>query len=779
MNKDKFINLLNERILFLDGAYGTEFLKLGLKEKLFENLNITDPQVVRLLHKNYLNAGANIIITNTFSANILKLKSYNLAENFEKINEYGVKIAKSIAKDDALVFGDIGPTGVLLEPFGTLSFDEAYNIFKIQVKILIENGVDGIILETFTDIKELKSAICAVRDLDNQIPLIAQMTFQENGTTITGTSVEIFCSLINDLNVDVAGINCFLNPENILPILNQLIKFCNKYISIEPNAGNPKFQNGILTYDTDPLGFSLYSKEFAEIGANIIGGCCGTGPEHIKNIVKSIGKRRPAKRDICKTQFISSRTTLTSCEPFLVIGEKINASASKQVNSLIENKDLNGLISLAQNQADLGAKAIDINLGDEKNLSKDFIKDLILNFDRFSTIPLSLDIQDLELLEIALKEYPARAIVNSSTALKDDLEKHLKLIEKYGGMLVVLPMKKNLPKNAKSKNNIIKSVLKIIQTKNIERERIFFDPLITPIGVGNDYKTPLKIIEFLNKKNLKSIIGLSNLSFGFSQKEIINSSFLCLAMEKGLNSVICNCSHQITMKIVEGMLILKNKSMKKEDFKYDDPLINILLKGEEKLLLNYLNEQLKKFNPLFISENILAKYMQKIGKLYSDGTIFLPQLIISSETVQKAFDYLNNFIDEEEKVKKCKILMATVEGDIHDIGKKIVSTVLRASGYEVIDIGKNINYRTLYNAYKKIKPEIIGLSSMMTSTILKIKEISFYFKRMKVDVPILAGGASMNSELADEFGVYYAKDAVSTVRLCDQLISRKKKNEID
>ncbi len=772
MNKDKFLNILNERVLFLDGAYGTEFLKKGYNEKIFDLLNIKNPEAVEQVHKSYIDAGADIIITNTFNSNYMKLKGYNLEDYFVKINQNAVKIAKNVAKENAFVFGDIGPCGTLLEPFGNISFDDAYENFKKQAKILIENGVDGIILETFSDLKELKAAIIAIRDIDSDIPLIAQMTFNENGKTVTGTSIEIFATTINDLNVDVAGVNCYLNPENILPIFSQFAKYCYKKLSIEPNAAKPDIKDGKLNYDIDPIEFAFYSKDYVELGANIVGGCCGTCCDHIQSIVRTIGKRRPAQKEKNTRQYLSSRTILKDTEPFLIVGEKVNASANKKIQNIFLNKEYDKLILLAQEQKD--ANAIDINFGNEKIISKEIIKDVIQLFDRYSILPLSLDIQDINLLEIALKEYPSRALINSSTSSKKDLERHINLLKKYGGMLIVLSMNNKVSRNYNTRINIIKDAISFINQHNIDIERIYFDPLVLPISAGEDYNISLKVIEYLSKNNFKSIIGLSNLSFGIPDKEKINSSFLALAMDKGLNAAICNCFHITTINIIDGILSLKGKSRKINSKDFDDPLINILLYGAEKELINFIEEKLKNFTPLEISEKFLKEKMQLIGQLYSNGKIYLPQLLICSETIQKGFDFLSKFMVKKDQIyKKGKIMLATVEGDIHDIGKKIVATVLKSMGYEVLDIGKNVYKEIIYKSYLKIKPDIIGLSAMMTSTIYRIKEVKEYFVKKGINVPIIAGGASLNKDIADSFNVYYAKDAFDALNICQSLIKNE------
>jgi 5-methyltetrahydrofolate--homocysteine methyltransferase len=778
MKREKFLSLLKEKVLFLDGAYGTEFIKMGCNERLCEILNIKEPFKVEELQNRYIKVGADLLLTNTFSANRFKLESFGLADNIEIINYSAVKIAKKVATK-SLVFGDIGPTGTQIEPFGNLSFDNAYEIFKEQAKILINSGVDGIILETFSDIKELKSAIFAIRDIDQDIPLIAQMTFLKDGRTISGTSIEIFATVINDLDVDVAGINCSLNPQQILPLFGQLASFCNKPLSIEPNAGNPIFTNGKLIYDMDPVEFAIYFKSFVDLGANIIGGCCGTTAEHIKTIVEFIGKKKPKEREFNTKQYLSSRTELKDVEPFLIIGEKINASAKKGLQSQIEQNNFNKIIELAHKQAREGALCIDINPGIEKLLTDENIKNLIINLDKHCSLPLSLDIQDLHLIEIVIKEYPARALINSSKADEKSLIEHLSMIKKYGGMLVVLAMKDEASDSYSKRINIIKEAVQIINSFNIDLNRIFFDPLILPIASGYDYEVPLRTIDFLCKKKMKSIIGLSNLTFGMPEREKINSFFLSLAMDKGLSAAILDTSHQMTMNIIQADLILTKNELKNTLQENEDPLVQIIINGEKDLLIDFVDKKLKEEEPIKIINDTLTKTMEKIGGLYSEGKIFLPHLILASETVQVAFDYLSSLIKEEKKRYKGKILLATVAGDIHDIGKKIVATVLKSFGYEVIDIGKNIDSQTILRKVKIEKPDILGLSAMMTTTLNEIDEVATLLRENNLNIPIIAGGASMNEKIASEYSVFYAKDAFDAIEIIEKIILSKKKKVKD
>ncbi|AEX85959.1 Homocysteine S-methyltransferase/B12 binding domain/Pterin binding enzyme [Marinitoga piezophila KA3] len=782
MNRKEFSELLNQRVLFLDGAYGTEFFKMGIRGRMpIELLNITNPDAVYTLQKAYVNAGVDFLLTNTFSANRLKMQSLKVKENIKDINFHAVKIAKDAAKNSNVkILGDISSTGILLTPLGELSFDEAYEVFKEQGEILLNAGIDGFIIETMSDLKELKAAFLALRDLDNNIPIIAHLTFEENGRTVTGTSVEIFATLFNDLDVDVIGMNCTLTPEEMIKVFQTLSKYSKKPISVEPNAGKPKLQpDGSVIYNTTPEKFSVYMEDFVHLGANIIGGCCGTGPEHIKLMREFIGKTRVRKRETIKKQFLSSRTILRETEPFLIIGERINASGKKNFQNAIREYNFDRMVNLATAQEKEGSHVLDINLGIEKLLDKKHFEKSIIILDKIGSIPLSLDIQQPEFMEVALKEYVGRPLINSSTVEKEKLDTAIRWLKRYGGMLILLTMKNKIPETAQERFEIAMKGIKYLEENGISKDRIFVDPLVLPVGAKKDPFVTLETIKLLSEKGIKTSIGLSNLSFGLPSREGINASFLSLAIHNGLSGAILNSKESSTMNIVFGSLILHGMEVSRDtSTSTGDELADLILKKKSRELKEKINLLLKDYTPLQVSQNILAKTMEYIGELYSKGEIYLPQLILAAETVTPIFEYLNNMLKKEESSSKGTILVATVEGDVHDIGKKIVATVLKSSGYEVIDIGKDIPGKIILEKVKELKSDLLGLSAMMTTTVGKIKEVKDLLLENGVEIPIIAGGASMNKELASKFGVFYAKNANEALKYAKRFINNKKIREL-
>ncbi|WP_448517533.1 homocysteine S-methyltransferase family protein [Pseudothermotoga sp.] len=773
MRRDEFLKLLEKRVLFLDGAYGTELFKRGFRGKLVEALNIENPEMVRELQRDYTDAGADILLTNTFSANRVKLAQYGLEEFIERINAKAVEIAKSVCKGGQLVFGDMSSTGTFVRPFGEIDFDEAYTIFKEQAQILVDSGVDGIIIETMSDLKELKAAVLAVRDVSKEIPLIVSMTFEEDGKSVTGTSVEIFATLMNDLDVDVVGINCTLEPKQMLSVFSRLAKHSMKPLCVEPNAGKPMLVGNRLVYRTSPEEFAIYMRDFVELGANIVGGCCGTGPEHIKLMRNYIGKRTPVQRAVKKEQFLASRTVLKPIEPFLIIGERINATGKKKLQEEIRQMNYQQLIRLAQEQEQEGCAAIDVNLGLEKVLSEEHFRGAINELDRYASLPLSIDVQTLNFLEVCFREYVGRAVLNSATCDEKHLLPRIELIKRYGGMLIVLCMEKDIPEHSEDRVKLAKKAVEILKAKGVDLERVFFDPLVLPIGAKKDHRVTVETVRKLKEMGLKTSIGLSNLSFGLPERESVNAAFLSLCMDAGLSAAIMNSKEQTTMSVLRGALTLKGEQLVKIDQLEEEPLVNYILRGQREQIMNLIQEMLKVHEPLHVSQNVLAKAMERVGQLYATGKIYLPHLLLAAETVQPVFDYLNSLIGSDKNTLG-KVLLATVQDDIHDIGKKIVATVLRSGGFEVVDLGKNVPAERVLEAVREIKPNIVGLSAMMTTTVGYVKETADLLRKNGVEVFVIAGGASMNQQLAQQFGVYYAKDALEALNLCKELLGGEK-----
>ncbi|MCK5050510.1 MAG: homocysteine S-methyltransferase family protein [Candidatus Cloacimonetes bacterium] len=773
MNRDKFKQRLEQEILILDGGYGTEYFKMGYGNVPGEILNIKHPEVVEALQRNYVKSGADIILTNTFNANPAKLALLGYKDLFEKINLEAVKISKRAANGKVLVFGNISSTGKFPQPLGSQNFEDAVESFRKQAEILLEAGVDGFIVETFSDIKELKAVVWGIREVTEELPLIVQMTFESNARTITGTSARIFATVFDDLDVDVIGINCSTGPEEMLDVFREVAENTSKFLSVEPNAGNPYYDGNSLFYKTSPEEFAIHVEDFINLGANIIGGCCGTGPDHIKLVHRFAKKYKPKPRNKTVKQTLSSRTIIKDVTPFTIIGERINPASRKKFQQQIIDGDFSTVLQEAEAQKHEGATVLDINLGIEKMLDFSHFQDVIRKLDKQSSLPLSMDIQTNKYLEQCLREYPGRPLINSARITPKSLERKSKLLKKYGGMLILLAMGKQIPETVDERVQLILEGIKVLEENGISRDRVFADALVLSLGANNDPEITRRTIRQLSKLGIKTVIGLSNLSFGLPDRSYLNGAFIAQCVNSGLNAAIMNSGDNFVMDNLHGSLKLKGQELcPSSKLEIDDPILKLMFTGETQILKQEIEKMLSDHTPIEISQNILGKAMEKVGNLYAKGKIYLPQLLMVNDTTQPVFDYLNSLTSESKRYK-AKVVIATVEGDIHDIGKKIVGTVLKSGGFEVIDIGTDISAKKIIEAVKEYNADILGLSAMMTTTIDRIEEIAGLIKKEGIKVILVAGGASMNENLAVKFGCNgYCPNAINVVEMCEKLLRK-------
>lgn len=780
ISRAEFSDLLRKKTVLLDGGYGTSFFEMGLGGVPSEKLNLDHPEAVEKLHRDYVLAGADILLTNTFGGNRAKLEESGLAANIEEIHAAAVLLARragETAGRRALVFGDISSTGRLPRPSGDGSFAECREIFREQASLLLSAGCDGLIVETLTDIKEMKAAVIAVRELSSDVPLIAQMAFDAAGTTLTGASVEVFAAVMGDLDVDVLGMNCLVGPAEMLPNLRRLAACTDLFLSVEPNAGDPYFDGEKTIYGTSAVDFSLYTEEFIESGASIIGGCCGTTPAYIRAIAALARDAAPAaKRGRAKPPFprLASRTTVHEIDGFTVIGERINPTGRGQLKDSIRGGDWGLMLEEADAQSREGAHVLDVNFGVEKFFTPESVADAFIALDRATGTPLSLDIQTHELMETALTEYPGRPLVNSSACDEPSLAKKLPLLKKYGGMMILLAMEGDISDSADERMRAIDGALAYAEGMGLSRDRFLIDPLALSLGAGCDHRVSLEVVRRCAERNLFTTIGLSNLSHGMPNRSGINAAFLSQAIAAGLSSAIMNSGDEVVTQTLFGAQLLKTGKL--EDRVGDmplDPLVAALLSGRKKIVSEMVDGKIAEgMKPLDVSQSFLGGAMEAVGLLYETKKIFLPHILFAAETAFPEFDRLNGMMSGEVATRG-KILLSTVEGDIHDIGKNIVGTVLRAGGFEVVDAGKNVSAGMIADAAERHRPDLVGLSAMMTTTVGRVPEVAACLRERGFDVPVLAGGASMNAELADIFGVHYSRDSSSALTLCKELTEKK------
>jgi len=759
------VRMLEERVLLLDGAYGTEFMKRGYEE-VPELLNLKAPNVVYEVHRSYVESGADIILTNTFGATPMKLKKHGLDVDLERIVRSAVQIARKAA-DDRLVFGDLGPTGELPYPLGTATFDDYYENFKETARIMVEEGVDGIILETFSDLLELKAAVLAVRDVSKDVFLVAQMTFDEKGRSLTGTDPLTFAVTFEDLDVDALGINCSLGPDEMVPIFQELSQHTEKFLVVEPNAGRPIVVDGKTVYPLTPEVFSVHIDTFYESGVNVFGGCCGTTPEHIRLFRKVMGERRPLKRKRRKLFAVTSPSKIVRFDHFVVIGERINPSGRKKLWEKMLEKDEKVIVEEGKQQVERGAEVLDVNFGIESMVDTGYVKRVVQSLPYVVGVPLSLDVQDLRLAEEALRVYPGRPLFNSSKVEEKELEQKVGLLKRYGGVLVVLLMGKDVPKTFEERKEYLERALNILKTLGFE-DRVIFDPGVLPLGADGRPLEVLKTVRHISERGFLTTLGLSNLSFGLPNRTYLNSAFLVLALNEGLSSAIANPLDEILMNTLRSALVLLGRGELPRVEVKGDEIVEVIVSGNEEKLKKIVEDFLKEKDPLSVVEEVLRPAMERVGKMYDEGKIFLPQLILAAQTVKPIFDRLSDLLPKSETGEA--FVIATVKGDVHDIGKNIVASVIRSNGYRVVDLGKDVDTSVIVETVEKEKPIALGLSAMMTTTVVRIREVVDELRRRNLTVPVIVGGASLNEKLAKELGAdFYAKNASEAVRILKEL----------
>ncbi|KEI07034.1 homocysteine methyltransferase [Clostridium botulinum] len=792
---------IKDKILVFDGAMGTMLQKSGLK--LGENpeqFNFTHEEKLIEIHKKYIDSGAKVITTNTFGANELKLK--NISLSVEDVIKQAVKLA-NIAREDTECFIalDIGPIGELLEPMGTLSFEKAVEIFKRQIKVGVKSGVDLILIETMTDLYEMKAAIIAAKETCD-LPVFATMSFEENGRTFTGCLPESMAVTLEGLGVDALGVNCSLGPKELKPIVERIIKNTNLTIMVQPNAGLPKISNGEAVYDISPEEFCDYVEALVDIGVSVIGGCCGTTPDFIRNISnmalnKTIFKRTP----ICN-HMVTTPSKVVEIDEVRIIGERINPTGKKRFKEAILQKDMDYILRQAIEQIDAGAEILDVNVGLPQINEADMIETTIKEIQSIVDTPLQIDSGNIEAIERALRVYNGKPIVNSVNGEDKSLETILPLVKKYGAAVVGLTLDSNgIPKSCDERVKIAKKIVKKALEVGIKKEDIYIDCLtLTVSAQQEEVMETLKALKKVKEElGVKTVLGVSNISFGLPNRELINETFLALALGAGLDLPIINPNKQGMLNVVNVFKVLNNNdknaqkyietyrdkqiethvlsknietksTLNQEDVKLEDAI----LQGLKSNTRNLTQELLRVKSELEIVNEFLIPALDKVGEKYEKGEIFLPQLIQSAETVKEAFDLIKDSLSKNnrKKVSKGKIILATVKGDIHDIGKNIVKVILENYGYDILDLGKDVPIEKVVKEALEHNIQLVGLSALMTTTIKSMHDTIIALKKANFKGKVMVGGAVVTEDYANEMGAdFYAKDAKDSVEIAKIIFS--------
>lgn len=779
--------LINKELILFDGAMGTMLQKNGLK--LGENpekLNFSHEDMIIKIHKSYIDSGANIITTNTFGANRLKLKEsgYSVEETISK----AVSLAKEATKDtNAFIALDIGPIGELLEPMGTLSFEEAYEIFKEQIIIGHKAGADLILIETMTDLYEAKAAILAAKENCN-LPVFCTMSFEEDGRTFTGCLPSSMAITLEGLGVDALGVNCSLGPDKILKVIKEIKKYTNLPLMVQPNAGLPSIIFGEAIYDISIEDFTEGIEELINEGVSIIGGCCGTTPEFISSIRLLINNKEIISRPKVSFTAVCSPSKFIEINGVEVIGERINPTGKKLFKEALKNNDMNYILKQGIEQVEAGASILDVNVGLPEIDEVKWIRDSVKSLQGILDTPLQIDSTNVDAVEAGLRYYNGKAIVNSVNGDDEILDKLLPIVKKYGAAVVGLTLdKEGIPALAEERFKIAEKIFNRAISYGIKKEDIFIDTLVMPVSAdGQSAKETLKALRLIREKlGLKTVLGVSNISFGLPSREIINKTFLSLALEEGLNLPIMNPNSEAMMEVIDSFKLLYNYDKKGSKFiekygnkikkevvaenKNNSGLSELIIKGLKKEAQTVTKELLKENEPIDVINKHIIPALNIVGERFEKGQIFLPQLISSAETVQSSFEILKNNIKISDNINSEKIILATVKGDIHDIGKNIVKVMLESYGFQVIDLGKNVDKEEVLNCAKEQNVKLIGLSALMTTTVKSMEETIQLLKINDLNAKIMVGGAVLTEEYAKEINAdYYAKDAMESVKIAKE-----------
>lgn len=796
-----FKELLNRDFLFLDGAMGTMLQNAGLKlGERPESLCITSPETITDIHRQYINAGSRVVYTNTFGANRHKLEGTGL--DVEQVIDAAVRCAKNAAKGkNAFVALDIGPIGELLEPSGTLAFEDAYDIFKEMVIEGEKAGCDLVVFETMTDLYEVKAGVLAAKE-NTKLPVICTMTFEETGRTFTGCTIESMAAVLEGLGADAIGINCSLGPKEIFPLAKRLVDATSLPIVIKANAGLP---NPLTNkYDITPEKFAEYMIPYAEEGIKIMGGCCGTTPEYIKEIIKAVCKNSAEKKNIKRKTVLCSPSRFVEINGVRIIGERINPTGKKRFQQALKENDMGYIAERAIEQADAGADILDVNVGMPGINEKEMMVKVVKLLQSVCDLPLQIDSSDAEAIEAGLRVFNGKAIVNSVNGEPEKMDTILPIVKKYGAAVIGLCMdSKGIPKTTEERFDIAKRILDMALYYGIPREDVFIDCLTLTVSAQQDQaQQTLKAVRRVKEElGLHTVLGVSNISFGLPAREYITTSFLVQAMSNGLDLPIVNPNQEAIMDAIYAFKVLSGEDKNsekyierfagrnevkvekkaevtikkaKDDEKHGElDIAYAVSKGLKEDAARITKELLKEKSELEIINELLIPALDKVGEKYEKQEIFLPQLINSATASCEAFEVIKKSILSKgsASVSKGKIVLATVKGDIHDIGKNIVKVILENYGYQVIDLGRDVPVENVVQTAIKEDVKFVGLSALMTTTLKSMKDTIDAIRKSGHKCKIVVGGAVLTPEYAKEIGAdFYAKDAKQTVDFAKKVL---------
>jgi len=791
----KFRDLIGKKIIYLDGGMGSVLQQKGLQAgELPEILNITNPQLIQEIHYEYYLSGSNVTYSNTFGAN--KLKYEDTEHDYKELIVAAIDNVRAARerfedRDEKFIALDVGPIGKLLKPVGDLDFEEAVEIFKEVIKTGADAGADLIAIETMSDTYELKAAVLAAKEVCD-LPIIATVAFSDDKRLLNGADVKTVISLLEGLRVDALGMNCGLDPRNIKDIVEEFLQYSSLPLVLKPNAGIPENINGEIKFNMEPDDFGKIMREFVEMGANIVGGCCGTTHDHIRRLYEETCTLTLIAPTFKNHTFVSSYTKTVICNEPKIIGERINPTGKKLLKQALINKDMSYILKEAIAQEEKGAHILDVNTGlneiDEQEMSLAVMRAI----QEISTLPLQIDSAKTNVLETSLRYYNGKAMLNSVNGKKKVMEEIFPIVKKYGAVVVALTIDDDgIPNDAIGRYNIAKNIVETAKEYGIDKKDIVVDPLCMTISSDkNAANQTLKALSMI-KENLgvKTILGVSNISFGLPKRELINHTFFTSALRCGLDFGIINPGSDTMMMAYDAHMVLAGFDENSSNYiaKYsndttvaapvaktsDMSLKEAIKKGLKEDSFNIAKNMLNEHQPLDIINSELIPALDEVGAGFEKGVIFLPQLMMSADSASRAFDALKEKMTamEDGSKEKQKIILATVKGDVHDIGKNIVKVLLENYGYDVYDLGKDVDYDLILDTIEKEKVYLVGLSALMTTTVDNMQEtIRLIREKIEAEVKIMVGGAVLTKAYAEKIGAdRYCKDAMESVRYAKEV----------
>lgn len=789
----RILDYIKENTVFLDGAMGSLLQSKGLSVgEMPERWNISHPEEVIKIHEDYFNAGANIVCTNTFGANTFKFTSSEL----EEVISAAIKNAKEAAvrsksQQQKWVALDVGPTGKMLKPLGDLNFEDAVSVFAESIKIGAKCGADLIFIETMNDCYETKAALLAAKE-NCDLPVFVSNAYGGDGKLMTGADPKAMIALLEGMGADAIGVNCSLGPKELYAVALEYLKYSSLPVIFKPNAGLPRMDGCNTLYDLSPKEFSWHCAEIVKLGARGVGGCCGTTPEHISALVKAAGKISPmplSEKDITLASSYTHGIEI-GVKP-LLIGERINPTGKPKFREAVKNKNTEYILREAIGQDESGVDALDVNLGIPGINEAQMLSDAVKAIQSVCDLPLQIDSSDPVAMESALRIYNGKAIINSVNGKKESLDKILPLAKKYGGVLIALTIDENgIPESAEQRLAIAQKILDEAKKYGIEKKNIIFDPLAMAVSADkNAAKETLRAVKMITRElSSHTVLGISNVSFGLPHREVINGAFLGAALNQGLSAAIVNPYCEEIRKAYNSYLALSGLDFsfenyishygelaeKKSVFDRDSvDLKTAITKGLREKAALLTKELLKDRDPLTIINEEIIPALDEVGKDYEKNIIYLPGLLMSAEAAGASFDIIRSAMPQTQEKNKEVIIVATVRGDVHDIGKNIVKMILENYGYDVVDLGKDVAEEIIVKEALRLNAKIVGLSALMTTTVPAMERTVNMLKKECPDCAVMVGGAVLTEEYSRQIGAdFYGKDAMDAVRFVQKAFKK-------